>query len=250
MKKLIPIVIAVLAMIAVPAKAVTCPTGVSLSAGGYVNANGTGNGFSCTIGNLTFSNFSFTSSASGNSQALPASGVTVTDLPNSSFPGVPDGFLFTEALGANSTTGTVGLQSSSDITIFYTVTSNGATITDLELGFNGAFTGTGFAEVTESFCLNSSTTFGCSNANAGLIQVTNPPPVFNTSTTFAPVTMLSVEKDVQVNSGSGAGTANISSVNNNFSQISVPESASLTLLGLGLLGVALAKRSKLGQLSL
>jgi hypothetical protein len=246
MKKLIPIVIAVLAMIAVPTKAVTCPTGVSLSGGGYVNANGTGNGFTCTIGNLTFSNFSFTSSAAGNSQALTPAGVTVTDLPNSSFPGVPDGFLFTEALGANSNG---GIPSNSDMTIFYTVTSNAATITDLELGFNGAFTGTGFAEVTESFCLNSATVLGCSSANSGMIQVTNPPPVFNTQTTFAAVTTLSVEKDVQVNSGSGSGTANISSVNNNFSQ-TVPESASLTLLGLGLLGVALAKRSKLGQLSL
>lgn len=245
MKKLIPIVIAVLAMIAVPTKAVTCPTGVSLSGGGYTNANGTSNGFSCTIGTLTFSNFSFTSSASGNSQALTAAGVTVTDLPNSSFPGVPDGFLFTEALGANSTN---GIQSSSDMTIFYTVSGPG--IDDLELGFNGAFSGTGFAEVTEQFCLNAATVLNCAAGNAGVIQVTNPPASFNTSTTFAPVTMVSVSKDIQVNSGSGTGTANISSVNNNFSQVSVPESASLTLLGLGLLGVALAKRSKLGQLSL
>lgn len=247
MKKLIPIVIAVLAMIAVPTKAVTCPTGVSLSGGGYVNANGSGNGFSCTIGNLTFSNFSFTSSAAGSASAMTPAGVTVTPLPNSSFPGVPDGFLFTEALSANNTL-TPGVTTNSDMTIWYTVTSNGATLTDLELGFNGFVSGTGVTEVTEQFCLNAASVIGCSFANSGQIQVINPPGIFNTSITFAPVTMLSVSKDVQLNAGTNGG-ASLSSINNNYSQ-TVPESASLTLLGLGLLGVALAKRSKLGQLSL
>jgi hypothetical protein len=237
MKKLIPIVIAVLAMVAVPTKATTCPTSSTLS--GYLGA-----GFSCTIGNLTFSNFAFTSSAQGTATLLTATDVMVTTLPTPSgpFSGVPDGFLFSEGLSAT------GTGSVSDMTIFYTVTSTSASITDLELGFNGAFSGTGFAEVTEQFCLNAATVLNCSNANSGVIEVTNPPAVFNTSTTFGAVTTLSVSKDVQVNSGT-SGTAAISSVNNNFSQ-TVPESASLTLLGLGLLGLALAKRSKLGQLSL
>jgi hypothetical protein len=60
--------------------------------------------------------------------------------------------------------------------------------------------------------------------------------------------MVSVAKDMLVDTGSGIGGASITSVTNNYSQ--VPESASLTLLGLGLLGLAVAKRSKLGQLSL
>jgi hypothetical protein len=248
MKKLIPILIAVLAMIAVPTKAATCPTGVSLSGGGYTNANGTGNGFSCTIGNLTFSNFSFTSSAAGSASAMTPAGVTVTPLPNSSFPGVPDGFLFTEALSANNTLNT-GVTTNSDMTIFYSVTSNGATLTDLELGFNGSVSGTGITEVTENFCLNTTAgVFGCAYASSGQIQVINPPGIFNTSVTFAPVTMLSVEKDVQLNAGTNGGVS-LSSIDNMYSQ-TVPESASLTLLGLGLLGLALAKRSKLGQLSL
>jgi Zn-dependent alcohol dehydrogenase len=63
------------------------------------------------------------------------------------------------------------------------------------------------------------------------------------------VNVLSVSKDIEVQTGPTglAGQASISTVSN---QYSVPESASLTLLGLGLLGLAVAKRSKLGQLSL
>ena len=133
------------------------------------------------------------------------------------------------------------------MTIFYTVT--GSNITDLELGFNGAFSGAGSSEVTEMYCLGAASLSGCSAGHSGDIQVTNPPANFSQSITFAGVNVLAVSKDIEVQTGptGSAGQASISTVSN---QYSVPESASLTLLGLGLLGLAVAKRSKLGQLSL
>lgn len=230
MKKLLPVLIAVLALAAVPAKATTCVPG-NMGSSSYGAA-----GFTCTIGSLTFSNF--LTNISGSIQP-PAAGVTVTPITTA-----PDGFTFNPALGVSNTGG--GYQVS-DVTIYYTISGPG--IDDLDLGFNGAYSGTGMTDVSELWCLNAATLVGCSGANAGLISVSNPPPVYNNTITFAaPVSMVSVAKDMLVDTGSGIGGASITSVTNNYSQ--VPESASLTLLGLGLLGLAVAKRSKLGQLSL
>jgi hypothetical protein len=236
MKKLLPILfIAVLALVAVPAHAdtTTCPTG-ALTA--YLVG-----GFTCSTGTLTFSNFSF---APGGSMPTAAS-VGVTPITT----GV-DGFSFNPSLSVNNSgLGPAFIAQESDLTIFYTVT--GSSITDLELGFNGAYSGTGSAEVTEQYCLGFASISGCSSGHpAGTIQVTNPPANYSQSVTFAPVSVLAVSKDIEVQTGSSSGTAGQASISVVSNQYSVPESASLTLLGLGLLGLAVAKRSKLGQLSL
>jgi hypothetical protein len=236
MKKLLPILfIAVLALVAVPAHAdtTTCPTG-ALTA--YLVG-----GFTCSTGTLTFSNFSW---APGGTNTPTAASVGVTPITT----GV-DGFSFNPALSVNNSGGGPAFTAqSADLTVFYTVT--GSNITDLELGFNGGFSGAGSSEVTEMYCLGFASLSGCNVSHpAGEIQVTNPPANFSQSVTFAPVGVLAISKDIEVQTGptGSAGQASISTVSN---QYSVPESASLTLLGLGLLGLAVAKRSKLGQLSL
>jgi len=193
-------------------------------------------GFSCTIGSLTFSSFSFSSAAKGNSTPETDGGVTVTPIITA-----PDGFTFTLALSANNSSN--GVASNSDATLSYVITGPG--IDDLELAFNGTYLGTGTAEVSEDYCLNAATVMGCSAANSGAITVVNPPGVFDNTVTFAaPVSEVAVSKDIQVNTGSGANSeASISQVSNQYSQ--VPEPGSLIMLGSGLIGLVGLRRSKL-----
>jgi len=118
-------------------------------------------------------------------------------------------------------------------------------ITDLELGFNGAPTGTGLASVAEGFCLSATSVVGCSAGNSGSINVSNPssskpPAQFNNSISFGAVTLIAVSKDINVTSGIN-GTAAISQVTNQFSQ-SVPEPLPFMMLGSGLVGLGLLRR--------
>jgi hypothetical protein len=188
-----------------------------------------GGGFTCTTGNLTFSAFGYSSSANPPGNAIPASGLTVTPQTQDS----NEGFQF--AGGWNVGTQAGGAASFQDSVVSFTVTSS--VITDLHLFFNGSFTGTGTAFVTESYCLNH-VLAGCPGGSSGSISVTNPPPSFNAVVFFAPVTSVSVSKDIHVDSGTN-GTASISQVINTFSS---PEPLSFVLLGSGLLGLGLLRK--------
>lgn len=203
------------------ASVTTCPTGSYTT---YLGA-----GFTCTSGNLTFSAFGYSSSANPAGAAIPASGLTVTPITTTG----DEGFQF--AGGWNVGTGAGGVASFQDSVVTFTV--KGAAITDLHLFFNGSFTGTGHASVVESYCLNG-VLAGCPAGNSGMITVTNPPPAFNAVVFFAPVTSVSVSKDIHVDSGTN-GTASISQVINTFSS---PEPLSFLLLGSGLLGLGLLRK--------
>ncbi len=187
-------------------------------------------GFTCTTGNLTFGGFGYTSSASGT--PIPASAVTVTPITTTG----NEGFQFQPS--GMTVTNSGSTQNFSDIILNYFVTDPTGTVS-LEMAFDGAFTGTGLAGGTESYCLNQTTLSGCPGGNAGTFSVTNPPTVLSNSVTFGAVTSIAISKDFSVASGTN-GSATITTISNQFAE--VPEPLSLALLGSGMAGLLFLRR--------
>lgn len=185
-------------------------------------------GFSCTIDGLTFSNFTYTSAASGGALQIPNTGITVDVCPGSGTgcSGLPSGefgFDFTAAWSVIS-------GQSEDSKIGYTVTGNILDALDLFSGF--ACTGTGNVTVNESVSGQNGLAVGCA-----------APAVHNQLENFSPaLTSATVLKDIGLNAGT-AGTASVSDVVNGWST-ATPEPGTIALLGSGLMGLAGLLRKK------
>ena len=173
-------------------------------------------GFSCTEGNLEFSNFSYVGTAGGSAVPIDPASVAVNLV---SSPG--------EA-GLNFSAGwSVGTASEQDSLIQYTVTELVGTLTDGTLSAAGfGFTGTGIVTVGETL----------SNGVNLVISVGSGGTQSSDSATFTGVQTVVADKDITV-SGGTAGSAFVSSVSNQFSDASTPEPAALVLFGTGLLGL-------------
>lgn len=179
------------------ATSTTCPTGpLTLYLAGPT--------FSCTTNLLTFKFDGSSSYIASGTNLLPATSITVVPILTSG----DEGFTFSAPWSVN------GPNSSMDGLIQFT--ASGPSINDLELFFNGGFTGSGLTNVVENYCLNGPL-IGCPNGSSGQIKVTNPPQGFNDQIFFASATSVSVSKDVELSTGSSIGTAFISQVANNFS---------------------------------
>jgi hypothetical protein len=193
----------------------TCPTGFYSA---YNPAPpGAGPSITCTTNNLQFSNFNFENPTETGGATLPTPGntaITPIDVLGN------EGFSFNPGF-------TVGSGQSQDATVTFEVTALAGVITDLSLFFNGAFSGTGSTSFSETYCTTSFTT------DCNTFQVNNPPPNLDKEITIPATTKLFITKDYAA-SGGTSGSASISKLTNQFSQ--VPEPASMALLGTALFG--------------
>jgi hypothetical protein len=193
-------------------------------------------GYSCTIDDKTFSDFTYLGTGSGGAIPVPASSIEVSPL---NTPGNP-GFLFGSGWAATS-------NQTQDSSIDFTVTVNpgGGAISDLTLLMLGSgFTGTGSASISETVCLGDTFADGCQHGVVENLETFNNSNLVKLSDhiTFSPVDEVDVFKNIDVFGGPD-GNATISGAENQFSE--VPESSSLMLLGSGILGLAGVLRRKL-----
>jgi len=215
---------------------VACPTGTVQDYTTTVNTAG-----GCIQDGLLFGQFQYLSSSSGAGIALPATGVAVAPLVNAAGTGFGFQIVGGFAAGANSV---------SDGILQYQVatTNNLPLLNTLSLSFNGTFTGTGIANVSENYCPGGTVVPPGAGCPSGLsnffVQNSQALTRLENSVTFAGVNSLTVSKDIQVNGGtSGNGSATITSITNQFQQASpVPEPSAFLLMGSGFVGLALLRR--------
>ena len=120
-------------------------------------------------------------------------------------------------------------------------------ITLLQLG--SGFTGTGSASIAETVCLGDTFANGCLNGTiAQLTTVDNNTLVkLSDHITFAPVRVIDVVKDLELVGGPN-GSAFVSGVQNEFSEVATPEPGSLLMFGTGIVGLSGLLRRKLNKL--
>jgi hypothetical protein len=178
-------------------------------------------GFSCTIGDITFSDFSYTPSGTN---PIDAAQVAVTPETISGETGFQFNAPWLAAPGQTT-----------DSFIDFSATCGGCMIDDLVLLEGGAGAGPGgIVNITEnSSALSDSLTVGAIPGTT----------ILSDKATFPPVGSLSVVKDIGVIGGTGGLGSGVSSVTNLFSQTSTVPEPSLAILCLGLLGfVPMARR--------
>ena len=178
----------------------------------------------CTIGDLTFSNFSYTPTEIGSVTTPPATSVMVDPIS-----GVESGLTFAAGWSA-------GQFQLEDSLINFKVSCTGCSIDDWVLQIGGQDeTGDGIVNVAET-----SPEVGTGLGQSSVENVTTGVG----SGTFMPVTSLSVTKDILVYGGGTPDTSSaLSSVTNLFSTIATPE-PSLVILCAGLLGLVPFARRK------
>jgi len=193
-----------------------------------------GSGFNCSIQDQTYSNFGYSGTSNPPGFSVQAGSIQVTPLLNT---GQGTGIQFAGPWGAGTSLGIL----EQDSLFQFTVTSS-TPITDLTLAIAGAsFTGTGEVIVAEQACLGGTFSGGaCSSGNVVSLTVfdSSSGSQLQDTVNFAGVNEISVDKDLSVAAGTN-GSATVSVLSDNFSEVSpsVPEPGTLSMLGLG--GVAL-----------
>ncbi len=187
----------------------------------------------CTIGNLTFTDFLAPAPSSVGAVVPSASQVGVTPV---SSPG-SSGLIFDVAL-------VVGPGQMADFTIDYLVKAQaGSSITDSSLSIDAGASGGGLVAVDETQCVGGVLP-ACDGGTS--ISLNTSANHLTDSATFPAASEVAASKDIVVSDGGTTGQASISSEEQLFSTGSslVPEPASFTLFGIGLLGLAFAVRRR------
>lgn len=189
-------------------------------------------GGSCGLGDLTASNFTY--STSGSNQ-MPASSITTNPITAANNPG----FLFNAPWAA------VGSQTQNSL-IGFTVTAGSAEINDLSLFMFGASTvGNGLVTVSETYCAGDTFANGCANGTTGTLSTYFGGGLskLTDSVTFGAVDVVDVVKSITLIGGGSGSFSVLGGVQNQFSE--VPEPGSLVLLGTGIVGLAGVIRRKI-----
>ncbi len=199
-------------------------------------------GFSCNIGDKTFSDFAYTGTSSPPGFAIQAGSVGVTPITT---PGNP-GFQWSAPWFASTSAGILAQDSLFQFNV--NVAPGGAPITDLSLSISGVGNiGTGTVVVDETACLGAVLPT-CSGGQFVTLEVFSGPngQLLSDTVSFAGVTEVSVSKDVEIQAGTN-GQATLSVVSDQFSEgtSTVPEPGTLSMFGAGALALAGYARRKM-----
>jgi len=187
----------------------------------------------CVLGNLLFTNFSDIEFSVAPALILTPASITV----------MPDSFPLDEGLDFNASwivTGTGELEST--LTYEVQTLNSAATLNGISLSFNGVGSGGGTSTDTETYCIGSALgTASCPTTNQTISVSNGSDGPFSQS--YSPTSVLSISNQIIV--AANGGMATISDVNDNYAQLSsIPEPASLALLGGGLIGIGLLRNRR------